>query len=84
MFSLARYRFSSSIFVLSYVIYSNKPPHLGHQTFHHFEWSIGLRASVTASRNPLTDVDNSGGDDQGRKVVAVGKNSPGKEKPKPN
>jgi len=34
--------------------------------------------------NTRTGADNGGGDDRGNKVVAVGKNSLGKEKPKPN
>lgn len=70
------------MFVLFYVIYSNEPPHLGRQTLHHFEWSIEPRVSVTAV-NTHADVDNGGRDDCGKKVVAVGKNSLGKEKPKP-
>lgn len=64
------------------MIYSNEPPYLGHQTLHHFEWSIGLRVSVVAVRDTLTDADNGGSDDRSR-MVAVGKNSLGKEKPKP-
>ena len=77
MFSPARYRFSRSIFVLSYVMYSNEPPHLDHQTLHHFKWSIGLWVPVTAARKTLTNVDN-GGDDWDKKVVGVGQNSLGK------
>jgi len=61
----------------------NEPPYLGLQTLHQFEWSIGLRVSVTAAGNALNNVDNGGSDDRDKKVVAVGKNSLGKEKPKP-